>query len=122
MAGLCDCGVGVVVCVGWKGVWCLLSAHHPCCGVHFRGVCIVMAVCDDSACLVLIRWCSAFVPWLVQRVACECRGRVACCCVGCAAEVRWCVLSCTVVCAVLLRRTVVCALSHGAVCGMCTVE
>ena len=29
------------------------STHHPCCGVHLSGVCVVMVVCDDSACLVL---------------------------------------------------------------------
>ena len=39
--GLCDCGK---VC----GVWCVVSTHHPCCGV-----CVVMAGCNDSACLVL---------------------------------------------------------------------
>ena len=52
--GLCICGIVVVVCVGWKGVWCVV------CGVlHIIRVvaCIsavcVMAVRDDSACLVL---------------------------------------------------------------------
>ena len=34
-------------------MWCLLSTHHLCCGVRFGGVCVVMAVCDDSVCLVL---------------------------------------------------------------------
>ena len=42
-----------MVCVGWKGVWCLLSTRHPCCGVRLSGVCVVVTACDDSACLVL---------------------------------------------------------------------
>ena len=62
--GLCLCGrvvslwnsgdglrwvEGRVTC----GVWRLLSTHRQCCGAHFSGVRVVMAVCDDSACLVL---------------------------------------------------------------------
>ena len=43
----------MLVCVGRNSVWCLLSTHHPCCGVHLSGVCVVMTVCDDSARLVL---------------------------------------------------------------------
>lgn len=58
--GLCLCDRVVSLwnsgdgCVGWKGVWCLLSAHRPCCGVHLGGVWVVMAVCGGSACLVLL--------------------------------------------------------------------
>ena len=36
-----------------EGRGCLPSTHHPCCGAHFSGVRVVMAVCDDSACFVL---------------------------------------------------------------------
>lgn len=43
-----------MVCAGWKGGG-LLSTHYPCCGAHLSGVCVVMTVCDDSACLVLSR-------------------------------------------------------------------
>ena len=28
MTGLCHCGIAVMVCVGWEGVWCLLSTVH----------------------------------------------------------------------------------------------
>lgn len=42
-------GVWCVVC----GVGCGVSTHHPCCGAHLSVVCVVMAACDDSACLVL---------------------------------------------------------------------
>ena len=54
----CHSIVGLVLCLCGRvvlgrracGVYRL---HIIVCGVHLRGVCIVMAVCDDSACFVL---------------------------------------------------------------------
>lgn len=68
--GLCHCGIAVMVCVGQKSVWCLLSTHHPCCGAHFSGVCVVMAVCGDSACLVLLH-CVVGCGMAVGEGECE---------------------------------------------------
>lgn len=68
VTGLCHCEIAVMVCVGRKGVWCLLSAVNSCvlwC-VFQCGVCVVLSylvvlwnggcvgVCGLVACLPLL--------------------------------------------------------------------
>ena len=63
MTGLCCFGIAVVVCVGWKGVWGLLSilvccgvcfSVRVCCGVYGgSGACHVISCCglwNDGVC------------------------------------------------------------------------
>ena len=64
VVSLWNSGVDLVPCLCGRVVsivYCLLSTHHPCCGVHLSGVCVVMG------CVMTVHVLSCrIVLWVVE--------------------------------------------------------